>query len=164
MLRSHHKAFTLIELMLAMSLMGVLALTAFSIIWNLLEVSAVGERFQAAQLELARAERRLNFLIRNADSVEAVASDSVTLGIAGSSDTVTVSLINGVLVVEQDSETTPLTGDRLGVSSLQFFEYTASGGNARMINYEIYGSSRVGADTFPVVVRGGAEVRSLINP
>lgn len=158
------KGFTLIETMLFISLSAVVTLAIFAVIWNVLEVHKVSERFQASQLELMRAGEQINLLIRNADSVEAVGDNSIRLGVTNSSETVAITLENGVITVERGGVPVALTGDRLGISSLQFTSYSMSDTSARFITYEIYGSSRIGADSFPVNLRGGTEVRSLVIP
>lgn len=156
--------FTLVETLLVIGLSTVAMGTVFTVTWNVFEVGTSSERFQAAQLELIRAEERINLLIRNADSLEAVSETSITLGIADSSDEVVVSLNDQVIEVEQSGETVALTGDSVRVQSLDFSTYTLSDTAAQFIAYEILGGADEDMPHREVSVRGGAEMRVLFEP
>lgn len=158
------QGFTFIESLFSLALLGVMVTAFLSVAWNILEVSTLGERFQASQLELTRVGERINFLIRNADSLDEMTESSLTLGVAGSSEVIRIGLENGNLEIEQGGDTVRVTGDKLGISGLQFSVYTMPGTSARFISYEITGSSRIGADNFSAMLRGGAEIRSLTRP
>lgn len=161
MSRQSVQAFTLIETVLFISISAIVTMAIFSVVWNVLEVSNESERFQAAQLEFVRVSERMNFLIRNADSVEAITDSSLTIGVANSSETVTFSLEDGALQVNQGGEKKRLTGSSVSISGLHFSDFVLSNPSIHFIQYEIYGSTGVSADNFPVYIRSGAESRSI---
>ncbi len=162
-LNSKKRAFTLVEFLLVLALTGIWTGTFLSLAWNLVEVSGVSERFQATQLELARASERLEFLIRSADSVETLGDTSFKLGVSGSSDTMDVSLRDGSLKIERGSEITQLTGSEVNISGISFSVYAYPSLATRYVSYEITGKSRFETDTFTVTIRGGAETRSVLE-
>lgn len=150
----------LIETVLYVSLTTIMAAAMLGTIWNILRLSSESARYQAASLELARVGKRIEYLIRTADSVNLDASDQLSLGQVGSSQVTRVFLENGVLVVD-DGSADALSGDVLGISGFHAVEYFDSGSAARYISFEIFGSTRFTSDAFPLVLHGGAEARSL---
>lgn len=157
---SRHKGFTLIEVILYISLTTLIAASIFATTWNIIQLSNESERYQAANLELIRIGKRIEHLIQNADSVVIDSSDQILLGRMGSSQTDRIWLENGMLMID-DGEVSALTGDALGISGFYVTPSTGLDGAALFVTFEIFGSTRIASDAFPIVLRGGAETRNV---
>lgn len=163
-MKSTAAGFTFIETLLVVGISAFVLSAIFGVVWNIIGVSLSEERFQAAQLELDRAEARMSFLIRNADSLESLSATSIVLGVPGSSDTVTISLDNGTIMVEQAGNRVALTGDSVFITATNFSLASLSGSPAQFVSSVLEGRTRGISLALPVSLRGGAEIRSLLEP
>lgn len=158
----HPKGFTLIETLLSISLTTLIAASIFTTTWNIIRLSSESDSYQLANLELVRIGKQMEYLIQNADSVTVDSSDQMTLGRTGSSQTDRIWLENGMLMID-DGEASALTGDALGISGFYITLFTGSDPAVRFVSFEIFGNTQTSSDVFPIMLRGGAELRSVLS-
>ncbi|QQR78603.1 MAG: prepilin-type N-terminal cleavage/methylation domain-containing protein [Candidatus Moraniibacteriota bacterium] len=164
MRRNHHlsRGFTLIEILLYVALSAIVSLAIVSASWNIIRLSEEGFWYQAAAADMSRATKRINVLIRNADSIEVPAPDRLELGLLGTSATIVITLESGRIVLDSGTPV-PLTGDALAVTSLQFTSASPDNTDATMVSYDISGNSGFLGNLWYLSVHSGAEARGLFN-
>lgn len=154
--------FTLIELLLYVTLASVVSTAVLAASWNIIRLEEESFWYQAGTADVSRAVVRINTLIRNADSVALVGTDRLELGVLGSSDTVSVSLEDGVIVVDT-GEPIALTGDAVTITTLRFSSVAPDTNGAALVRYELVADSVFPEYNWTISFQGGAEMRSVFN-
>lgn len=156
-------AFTLIETLIFLALFAFISISIFRTMWSIIQLSESNKQFQLADMEMVRVGQRIDSLIRNAESVEETTEERLTLGIHGSPETDTLFLVGHSIVLERGGRRNVLTSSRVYIDKLSFFEAAAADHPARFVGYEINGHKETSWKNFPLMIRGGAMVKSLIN-
>lgn len=163
LLHRSRPAFTLIETLIFLALFSFISLALFRTVWSIIQLSDTSKRFHLATLELVRAGQRIDYLIEDAESIEDVAADRLTLGMKGSSDTYTLFLENHSIMLERGGEINALTSTRVDIDQLTFTKAAADNQSARFVGYEITGHTDAGWTNLPLFLHGGSMVKRLIN-
>lgn len=161
---AHYRGFTFIEALLVLGLSALMLGTIISVVWNVFETSRLSERYQSAQLELVRVQERINYFIHNADAFESISTNVLSLGLPETSDTVTLTLRDGVLYFDQAGEQLALSGDRVYITDIQFETTSLSDSPVRYIGYELQGTTVGTPKPTTLSLRSGAEIRSFMTP
>jgi len=115
------RAFTLIELLLYVSLSGVIIFTTTMLLMSVLDARAKNQTILTVDSEGAKAMTIINQTVRNATAINLPANSGDTgaeLRLNGS--TIRFSLTNGIIQMYDNGDTIPLTSCKVTISNLQF--------------------------------------------
>ncbi|TXH00330.1 MAG: prepilin-type N-terminal cleavage/methylation domain-containing protein [Candidatus Moraniibacteriota bacterium] len=161
---TRYRGFTFIEMLLVLGISALMLGAIFSVVWNIFETSRLSERYQAAQLELVRVTQNINRLIRDADSLESISPTTLSLGRVGTSEVVTLTLRDGVILLEQAGTEATLTSGSISITGIDFREVSSPETQAHYIMYDLQGSTVETPKPTILSLPGGAETRSLMTP
>lgn len=160
----YYRGFTFIEVLLVLGIASLMLGVIFSVTWNIFEMSRLGERYQAAQLELVRVTQQINRLIHNADSVVSISETTLSLGVVGTSDVAMLTLRNGAIFLEQEGVEEVLSGDSVFITTVGFREVSLSDNpSPRYIVFDLQGETVETPKPTTLSLSGGAEIRSLMS-
>lgn len=166
------KAFTLIELLLyvTISSLVILAITGFS--WNLFLTRVRARTQQEVNQNLRLAADRISFEIRNATSINSVSASSISLNASESARTPTViDLSGGQIRLGQGSSGScpstspcPLTSNLVNVSNLSFTNLSSNSASLHLrFSFTLFKNNGRPEYHYNQTYTGSAELRSNSN-
>ncbi len=162
--------FTLIEILLVIGLLSIVLTTIISFALTVSEQNLKRLLIHSTSQEGRAITERIEYVIRNAESVDSVAVDRIELGKVGASGTMAIFLRDERMFLDDGTGEVALSSTDIRVTSLQFEDYSLSSNRSDGIGYQIVFEPDRGVSggesvfQTSMLFRGAADTRSSHLP
>lgn len=161
------KGFTLIELILYVSIITIVMSALIPFAWNVIEGGAKSSVEQDVSSQARFISQRIMYEIRNASDINSVSASSISLKVANASlDPTIIDLFGGNIRIKQGpGQADILNSTDTTITSLTFTDYSSADLKAKNIQFTFtiddnYTGARQEFNAPPETLESAAEIRS----